>query len=856
MIDELLKRREGTLTAIPPIDSIVTIDSSEEIMGPNSSGIEIASTQLPIDLVKNEEGDDVLQEDHQSTATGNDEPVLQVKATPYVNGHFSKSSGHMDRSHCVSPSREKYNSLRDRTRFRESDETRQSSIVIETSSAQISSSKSTEDVLAEFNSSETVQKASTSADSGPADLGFRAVANQQTSDLSYGSRNDTTHVEDTFISATAPPEISGEDYVAENPPMIAEDDTHKMKRKFLELQSPSPETAKRQKQAGLSTFKPTEEPEVSVGASILGDEYGQDFYSSRKGFIDSHANEAPHSPIVFPQISTLGSHAKGIFNEGLSEGIMEIDAPPHRTSRKQITTPDPEDGDLAETLSASRDEEQLEKVVSRESCLATKTGKSSNATLKLAGSQTTDHTQVHDAMQNGHSNGTDCSNKLTIFGQFKAVYRDYAATSQQFVAICRKLERLVKDGHMLHQYLWDDFIIRHKTEYPTYLSSCAEKAEDPLPYEQFYQKNIVKPLFTNGIVKPDNIQQVFLPSEQVVNTRDQRSKQQRVHILGVDNLAASVTIDLTSDEEVSHSAEKQKLVDFSIRKSLRSLPWVINRSRVEKTPTKKAFSRTSSSSHISHSPFRSVPSNFKPLKASYRGSPSPKKVSFGHDQVSDIFTHTDTTRYKSGTEEAIHTSKNKLNISPIPHQPKSMLESKSIHVAHAQKKPEAAAASFSGTVSNHHVPRLQPSLIPKQANKKSRNPHSSTPPPEDDAQASSTNFVVLSSPKKGSRDRRSGTEQSEARQEEDEKEDVRGKNEDENENKKKSNNVFAAFAKAYAAIRHGNGNSYARDKEAMKVKDKDGAGAGAGAGAGDYEKERDAEPKQKKQPIDMLSWRL
>ena len=822
MIHEFLKRREEPLNTIPPIDTNVMIDSSEEITGPNSSGIEIASTQLPIDLKKNEDYDDALQESQQSTATGNDEPVLQVKATPYVNGHFSKSSAHMDRSHCFSPSKEKNNSLRDRTHFRESDETRLSSIVIETSSAQISSSKSTEDVLAEFNSSETAQIASTSADSGPAGLGVRAVANHQMSDLAYGSRNNTTHVEDTFISATAPPEMSSGEYVAENPPITTEDDTHKMKRKFLELQSPSLETAKRQKQMGLSTFKSTEEPQVTVDPSILGDEYRQDFYNSRKGLIDSHENEAPHSPTVFPLISSPGSHVKGIFDEGLPGGKVEMDAPFHRTSRKQTNTPDPEDGDLGETSSASADEEQVEKVIFRESGLATKTVGASNATLKIAESQTTDHTQVRDTIQNSPSNGTGCSIKPTIFSQFKAAYRDYAATSQQFVAICRKIERLVRDGHMLHQYLWDDFIIRHKTEYPTYLGSCAEEAEDPLPYEKFYQKNIVKPLFTNGIVKPDNIRQVLLPSEQVVNTGDQRSKQQRENILGVDNLAASVTIDLTSDEEISHSAERQNLVDFSIRKSPRSLPWVINRFRAEKTPSKKAFSRTSSSSHISHSPFRSASSNFKPLKASsHRGSPSPKKVTFGHDQASDISTRTDTTIFKSGTEEAIHTSRNKSNVSPILHQPKSMQGLKSTRVAQAQKSERV---SFHDTAPNHDR-RLRSSLVP-ELQKTSRKTHSSTP---QDAQASSK-FVL--SPKESSQGR--GRDQSEARQEEE----VRGKNEN-------KNNTFAAFAKAYAAIRHGNRNSYARDREAL-LKDSD------GAVPGDYEKD----PEEKKQQIDVLSWRL
>lgn len=511
-MSEPLQRSREPSNTIPPIDINVAIDSSEDIKGSHSSGIEIESTQLSEHSKKTLDRDEDPQPSHQSTAPGNDEPVLQVEATPYVNGHLLKSM-YIDRIECLSPSRKIDGLPRDRTRFDESDEMRLSSTAIEISSDQISSSKSAEDKSAEFNSSEMARHIPTSAGSEPPDLRVQKVTDCQNSGITCVSRNDTTHVEDTIIFATAPPETSSGDYVTEKSPIKAKDDTQTTKRKFTELQSPSLETAKRQKQVEAFNFKSTEDPEVMVDPSILGDKYRQDFYGSRKSFVDFDANEAPYSSTGISLSSMPDSHTKSISNEDLSGGEVEIDPPLHYTSRKQTPVSDSKDDDMSETFPASGDEQEIENAIFGDRRLAAKTVGSWNATLDMAESQIIDHMQAQDAEQNVFIKSSSSSIKPTIFDQFKAAYRDYAATSEQFVAICRKIERLVKDGHMLHQYLWDDFIIRHKTEYSTYLRSCANTAEDPLPYEQFYHENIVKPLFTNGIVKPENLYQVFVPSQ-------------------------------------------------------------------------------------------------------------------------------------------------------------------------------------------------------------------------------------------------------------------------------------------------------------------------------------------------------
>lgn len=876
--DEPSKRSGELSNTITLINTNAIIDSPENIRSPISSGIEIGTMQLSKQSKKNLDCDDVPQPTYQSTASN--EPVLQVEATPYVNGHILKST-YIDRSECLSPSRKTDGLPRNRTHFDESDEMPLSQAIIEISSAQISSSKSTEDVLAALSSSEIAIKVSASAESGPADLRAQEVADGRNSCIAYGNQHDTINIEDTFISATAPPEISSGDYGTENPPITAKGDAHTTKRKFLELQSPSLETAKRQKQVEEFTSKFTADPQTMVDPSILGHKYRQDFYNSRKSFIDSRTNEAPKSPTVVSQRSKPGSPAKSKFYEGLLGGKVEIEAPLHHTLRKQIPAPDPEDDDMGEIILPSVDEEGGLRH------LAAKTVGPSNVTLDMPESQITDHAQAQVTEHDAFTRNIGSSIKLPIFDQFKAAYRGYAAPSSQFLAICRKIERLIKDGHMLHQYLWDDFIIRHKTEYPTYLVSCAEKAEDPLPYEQFYQKNIVKPLFTKGIVTPDNIHQAFLSSQQVVHMNDQRSKQQRENISGTDNIlrrnirensnssspnvTAGITIDLTSDEEITRSAEKQTLMNsLSRRKSLRSLPWIktTDMCQVEVTPTKKGFSRTSSSSHISHSPLLLAPlPNSKPLKTSYPGgSSSPKKVvAFEADQPPDISTRAETMMsHHSGMERDSYTSGNKSNNSPKLRQSKPMHGSKPVGISQAQKQDEASHNNDVG--SNNDDYRLRPPLA-REKRKEIRKSHLSTPhntqpsfklpprfsPPQEKTSSSSSN-------------RSKDKAQSEAR-----KEVPRGKIGD--NNNKNNNNPLATFVKAYAAIRPGMQNSYARDRdnaevEGAKTKANPKAGDGSkndefvergGGGEDEGKNESGEEMKQQwqqRQKIDVVNWRL
>ena len=104
-----------------------------------------------------------------------------------------------------------------------------------------------------------------------------------------------------------------------------------------------------------------------------------------------------------------------------------------------------------------------------------------------------------------------------IFDKFKATYPSYPGDMKHFAAICRKISQLVQANRMEHQSLWDDFIVRHKIEYPQYLRRCAEEAEDAVSYEIFYQTQIEGPQYQKRIINRRNLDEVLALASQQAN---------------------------------------------------------------------------------------------------------------------------------------------------------------------------------------------------------------------------------------------------------------------------------------------------------------------------------------------------
>ncbi|KAI4166671.1 MAG: hypothetical protein LQ343_007856 [Gyalolechia ehrenbergii] len=96
-----------------------------------------------------------------------------------------------------------------------------------------------------------------------------------------------------------------------------------------------------------------------------------------------------------------------------------------------------------------------------------------------------------------------------IYSRFKITYPDYLGTEEHFIGMCRRIHQLLKTDRMEHKSLWDDFIIRHKTDYPRYYQQCMDNAEDPKPYERFYREEIDEPKYSKRIVQPSTLGEVI-----------------------------------------------------------------------------------------------------------------------------------------------------------------------------------------------------------------------------------------------------------------------------------------------------------------------------------------------------------
>jgi hypothetical protein len=801
MINKPLVRTERHSDMIDKENTNVTGEISENTSDLDSSRLELGqeTLNLQVSISANNilQGTCSLQQLYPSTATEPEEPVLQVEATPYANGHLFKSAS-TDLSPLLSPSRRKKGSLNNTNDFNKSNGSPPSPTVIELSSAEIQSSKPTYDTISERNRSERSKSNSISEYSRLGEVYAQEASECQNS----GSRtpmtaDGITHVEDTYTYASTAWEISDEDDLAENRLTTTKVDAHTMKHNFLGSQPLSLHIAKRQRHSESPTFNFSQNTQAVVDSSVLSSKYRQDFHESRKSSVSSVMKDITKFHILDAQHLTSSSYANCISIEGVSKHKATDDAALSLVSQISEVGLMSEANKISETLALPEDEASRQRATFEETDEAMKSGDHTKILLSRNTITSKARIQKIDQMQ-----GVGDSLSATfVFDQFRATYPDYPATHKQFVAICKKMDRLAKDNHMEHQYLWDDFIVRHRTEYPTYLSCCADNAEDPLPYERFYREKIAKPLFTSGVVKPENLSSVFSPSQQA-DAGDQQHRYSKSNS-DVENvlkeivmkrstsypkkswharklMSPKVTVDLTSDNEISPAKNEQKAMKLSGKKSPRSLPWAIsNRSQAENTLKRELNSHTSSSSHTSISPLRSAaPSSFRPPKAvSWVGSSPKKAVGFSNDKESILSTSADTRMESGKTGKIVCVSREDATSVPGLDYPNPGEPSK---LSSCQKEPNRDTVFYQEK--NNQESRNASTTV-----KPNRDNYSSTP--RDDQ--ASTNPSLYTQRKSLGKAQPSQPPQAWW---------------------KDHNTPFASFARAYAAIRNGNGNSYAKDR--------------------------------------------
>lgn len=80
-----------------------------------------------------------------------------------------------------------------------------------------------------------------------------------------------------------------------------------------------------------------------------------------------------------------------------------------------------------------------------------------------------------------------------VYKKFCNDYPGYAGDYGHFTELCSKLQAVRAQGLLRRSNLWDDFIIMHLQQYPSYLDSCtSQMSTKPQSYENYFTSNFSK----------------------------------------------------------------------------------------------------------------------------------------------------------------------------------------------------------------------------------------------------------------------------------------------------------------------------------------------------------------------------
>ncbi|KAG8533183.1 uncharacterized protein KY384_001966 [Bacidia gigantensis] len=203
-----------------------------------------------------------------------------------------------------------------------------------------------------------------------------------------------------------------------------------------------------------------------------------------------------------------------------------------------------------------------------------------------------------NSLERATSTDSGRNSTRSLFDRFKGAYPEYLGDSKHFQASCLKISRISEEGGILPQYVWDDFIIRHKLEYSHYIQQCADTFENPMPYERYYSTMVDTPSFSNKIVNARNLKDGIIASstsseacEETVRAESPEIEVspsfERPFTEGIAKIttplnqtpmqtSSPVTIDLTLDDDdpmpyQEHHSTPSRTA--SAQKSRRDLPW-------------------------------------------------------------------------------------------------------------------------------------------------------------------------------------------------------------------------------------------------------------------------------------------
>ncbi|KZF24181.1 hypothetical protein L228DRAFT_281284 [Xylona heveae TC161] len=112
---------------------------------------------------------------------------------------------------------------------------------------------------------------------------------------------------------------------------------------------------------------------------------------------------------------------------------------------------------------------------------------------------------------------------LELFQHFRNAYPEYQGSFKHFSGVCNRIHQLTAQGQLFPQCLWDDFIVRHNTEYRSYLAECHSNFVDPDKYESYYQ-NITSIRYTGNIITRQTLKLALRTASSSSSTGDSKDR--------------------------------------------------------------------------------------------------------------------------------------------------------------------------------------------------------------------------------------------------------------------------------------------------------------------------------------------
>ncbi|KAF2279389.1 uncharacterized protein EI97DRAFT_464670 [Westerdykella ornata] len=93
----------------------------------------------------------------------------------------------------------------------------------------------------------------------------------------------------------------------------------------------------------------------------------------------------------------------------------------------------------------------------------------------------------------------------TVFAKFKLAYPDYTGNKKHFINQCNDIYQLDLEDKMVGTYLWDDYLIRNRTDYKDYVNKAMDEGERYEPYLRFFKQSVRVPRYTKEILSSPNM---------------------------------------------------------------------------------------------------------------------------------------------------------------------------------------------------------------------------------------------------------------------------------------------------------------------------------------------------------------